>query len=62
MVLLLDYPVLLGVIYKNLSGVYNEQGEYGQANDCISRAIPYLLDIESSTSAYSLKGDICIIW
>ena len=58
MVLLLDYPVLLGVIYKNLSGVYNEQGEYGQANDCISRAIPYLLDIESSTSAYSLKGDI----
>ena len=58
MALSLDYPVLLGAIYKNLSGVYNEQGEYEQANDCISRAMPYLLDIESLTSAYSLKGDI----
>ena len=58
MALSLDYPVLLGIIYKDLSGVYNEQGEYEQAYAYISKAISDLSDIKSLTSAYSVKGDI----
>ena len=58
MALSLDYPVLLGIIYKDLSGVYNKRGEYEQAHTCISKAITSLSSIEDITSAYSVKGDI----
>jgi len=58
MALSLDYPVLLGIIYKDLSGVYNKRGEYEQAHTCIAKAITSLSNMEDITSAYSVKGDI----
>lgn len=58
MALSLDYPVLSGIIYKDLSGVYSEQREYELAYAYISKAISGLSDIESLASAYSMKGDV----
>lgn len=53
-----DYPELLGIIYKQLAGVYSAQGNYKQAYSAISNALPYLTDIVSLCSAYSVKGDL----
>lgn len=53
-----DYPELLGIIYKQLAGVYSAQGNYKQAYSAISNALPYLTDVVSLCSAYSVKGDL----
>lgn len=48
---------LSSLIYKNMAGLYNEQGQYAEAESNISKALPYLVG-EDYMSACSIKGDI----
>lgn len=48
----------LSLIYKNIAGLYSEQGRYEEAESNLSKALPYLVTEEDYTSACSIKGDI----
>ena len=48
----------LSLIYKNIAGLYSEQGRYVEAESNLSKALPYLGVEEDYTSACSIKGNI----
>lgn len=49
---------LISFIYKNMATLFNQQGKYAEAEDCITKALPYLDNEEDFISACSVKGDI----
>lgn len=55
---LLQNSECLSLIYKNIAGLYSEQGRYEEAESNLSKALPYLVTEEDYTSACSIKGDI----
>lgn len=46
------------LVYKNIAALYNERGEYEEANSYISEAMRDIEVEESLYSIYFLKGDI----
>lgn len=48
----------LALIYKNIAGLYSEQGQYVKAETNLSKALPYLTEEEDYTSACAIKGNI----
>lgn len=48
----------LSLIYKNIAGLYSEQGRYVEAELNLSKALPYLVVEEDYTSACAIKGNI----
>lgn len=49
---------LVSSIYRNMAALYNEQGQYAEADSCISKVLPCLSNEEDYASACSAKGDI----
>lgn len=49
---------LISFVYKNMATLFNQQGKYAEAEDCITKALPYLDNEEDFISACSVKGDI----
>lgn len=54
----LQNPEFLSLVYKNIAGIYNEQGRFAEAESNISKALPYLTEDGDYTSACAIKGDI----
>lgn len=48
----------LAFIYKNIAGLYSEQGRYVEAESTLSKALPYLVEEEDYSSACAIKGNV----